>query len=55
MFWATAPKLPVIVDMATRPGMRKFIYGSPCEVVFIPIPKTIKYRRGEIIAESVIL
>ena len=55
MFCATALKLPVIVDIATTPGVRKFRYGSPCEVVWIPMPKMIRYIIGEIMAASVIL
>ena len=33
MFWAIAEKLPVMVDMATTPGIRKCRYGSPWDVV----------------------
>ena len=55
MLWAIAPKLPVIVTIATSPGTRKCMYGSPCEVVRMPRPKIIRYIKGEIIAATVIL
>ena len=55
MFCDTAEKLPVMVTMATMPGMRKFRYGSPCEVVWMPNPNTSRYMSGEIMAATVIL
>ena len=55
MFCATALKDPDMVDMATIPGIKKFRYGSPCDVVCIPSPKTMRYIRGEIMAAKVIL
>ena len=55
MFWATALKLPVMVDIATMPGTRKFRYGSPWDVVWIPSPNTIRYISGVIVAANVIL
>ena len=55
IFCATALKLPVIVDSETMPGIRKFRYGSPWEVVWIPSPNTIRYISGVMTAASVIL
>ena len=55
MFCASALKLPVIVAMETMPGMRKFRYGSPCEVVWMPNPNTIRYSSGLTSAATVIL
>ena len=55
MFWATALKLPVIVTIDTMPGMRKFRYGSPCDIVCTPRPNTSRYMSGEIMFATVIL
>ena len=54
-FWAMALKLPFMVVSATTPGIRKFKYGSPWEIVWMPRPNTTRYISGAIMAAMVIL
>ena len=54
-FCAMALKLPFMVVSETTPGIRKFRYGCPWEVVWIPIPNTMRYINGAIMAARVIL
>ena len=43
------------VEFLGLPGIKNRRYGSPWEVVWMPMPKMIRYISGEIIAATVIL